>query len=76
VLDKIEARASTNVHEVTGPAPYSNAIRQVLRERSDVRYRIEGIDYNGKLRFNIPRAKRAIYGTPELHWRGRTDLFK
>ena len=76
VLNNIEARASTNVHEVTGPTPYSNAIRQILRERSDVEYRSGGIDYDGKLRFKIRGAKRDIYETPSQHWRGRTDLFK
>ncbi|MGL5062877.1 MAG: glycosyltransferase family 32 protein [Microcoleus sp.] len=70
-LEKVIHNIATNryphdVHKMTGPAVYSEAIRECLASNPTISYREFGIDYNGYFRFKIPMSS-LLYRKQE-HW--------
>ncbi len=52
ILDNIRTnRYPNDVHKMTGPTVYSNAIKQCIKEDTTIPYRLLGIDYEGKIKF-------------------------
>ncbi|MCF6353455.1 MAG: hypothetical protein L3J06_10630 [Cyclobacteriaceae bacterium] len=52
ILDNIRTnRYPNDVHKMTGPTVYSNAIKQCIKEDTTIPYRLLGIDYEGKITF-------------------------
>lgn len=56
-----------DVHKMTGPTVYSEAIRQCLKENPNIPYRKLGIDYNGHFKFKYPLSK-LLYQSG-THWK-------
>ncbi len=69
VLDNIRHnRYPHDVHKMTGPQVYSNAINSCLAESPNINYRILGYDYNGHLKFKYPLSK-LMYTSKSEHWK-------
>lgn len=69
VCDNIKHnRYPHDVHKMTGPTAYTNAINQCLAEHPDTPYRLLGVDYNGHLKFKYPLSKLSLYKKGE-HWK-------
>jgi mannosyltransferase OCH1-like enzyme len=69
VLDNIRHnRYPHDVHKMTGPSIYSNAINACLVENPDVAYRLLGYDYNNHLKFKYPLSK-LMYTNKAEHWK-------
>lgn len=56
-----------DVHKMTGPTVYSEAIKQCLKENPGIPYRKLGIDYNGHFRFKYPLSK--LLYQKGTHWK-------
>ncbi len=56
-----------DVHKMTGPTVYTQAIKECISNCPDVSYRILGVDYNGHLKFKYPLSK-LLYQKGE-HWK-------
>ncbi len=68
VIDNIkENRYPNDVHKMTGPSVYTEAINECLSESADIAYRIMGTDYNGRLKFKY-RFSKFLYDKGE-HWK-------
>ncbi len=72
-LDKIVENISLNkypndVHRMTGPSVYTEAINESLIEDTAIPYRLLGTDYNGHLRVKYPLGKFFLYKKGE-HWK-------
>jgi len=58
-----------NVHRMTGPGAYTEAIKECLRDEPNAAYRDMGIDYENALKFTYPMAKFFLYGFGRKnHW--------
>jgi mannosyltransferase OCH1-like enzyme len=69
VMDNIrQNRYPHDVHKMTGPTVYSNAIKACLAENPNIPHRILGHDYNGHFRFHYPFSK-LIYTSRSEHWK-------
>lgn len=69
VLDNIRNnRYPHDVHQMTGPQVYSNAINACLQENPDIPHRVLGYDYNGHLKFKYMLGK-LIYANRSEHWK-------
>lgn len=71
-LEKVVQNISDNafphdVHKMTGPTAYSEAIRACLSENPHIQYREFGIDYKGYFRFKLPFTG-LVFGKKE-HWK-------
>ncbi len=65
-----ENRYPYDVHRMTGPTVYSEAIRQCLEMAPDIEYRETGVDYDGKLKFSYRMSKFFLYGiSRKNHWK-------
>ncbi|MEZ4944939.1 MAG: glycosyltransferase [Cyclobacteriaceae bacterium] len=72
IMDNIATnRYPNDVHQMTGPSVYSEAIRECIKEDTSIPYREEGIDYNGYFKFKHALNK-LLYSTKE-HWK-KTQL--
>lgn len=68
VLDNIKHnRFPHDVHQMTGPTVYTDAVNECIREKVTEEYRIFGVDYNGFLHPKHPLHK-GLYRKGE-HWR-------
>lgn len=56
-----------DVHKMTGPAVYTQAIDECLSEDKNIPYRLFGVDYNGYLKFKY-RFSKLLYKKGE-HWK-------
>lgn len=75
-ISKILENVRTNrfphdVHQMTGPSVYSEAIRECLQENKHINYREFGVDYNGFFKFKHPLNKFLYLG--KEHWK-KTQL--
>jgi mannosyltransferase OCH1-like enzyme len=69
VLDNIQHnRYPHDVHKMTGPSVYSNAINECLAENPAIPYRLLGYDYNNHLKFKYPLSK-LMYTNSAEHWK-------
>lgn len=64
-----ENRYPHDVHAMTGPTVYTEAIRNVLDRNADVPYRIIADEYKGLLQFKYKLNKIMIYGDRSKHWK-------
>lgn len=60
-------RYPNDVHKMTGPTVYTEAINLCLKNQPETPYRLLGIDYNGHLKFKYPLSK-FLYQKGE-HWK-------
>jgi mannosyltransferase OCH1-like enzyme len=68
VLDNIRSnKYPHDVHKMTGPRIYTDAINQSLQENPGIPHRILGTDYNGHMKFKYPLSK-LLYDKGE-HWK-------
>ncbi|MGY3054247.1 mannosyltransferase OCH1-like enzyme [Pedobacter sp. UYEF25] len=68
VCDNIRTNKYPNdVHQMTGPTVYTEAINQVLKTHPNTKYRLIGIDYKGYLKFKYAFSK-LLYKKGE-HWK-------
>lgn len=59
-----------DVHKTTGPAAFTKAIEECLKENISVPYREMGIDYEGHVEFSYPMSKTFLYGfSRKGHWK-------
>lgn len=69
VLENISLnRFPNDVHATTGPAVYTKAINECLKEDSSIPHRLVGVDYEGHLVFKYRFGKFFLYGK-EGHWK-------
>lgn len=69
MLDNIRHnRYPHDVHKMTGPQVYSDAINACLREDPQVPHRVLGYDYNGHLKFKYFLGK-LMYTNSAEHWK-------
>ena len=62
------------VHRMTGPTAYTEAINQCLKENPAVQYRQLGIDYNNGFKFSYAMSKFFLYGiSRKNHWRTQAE---
>lgn len=66
-------RFPNNVHRMTGPTVYSEAINECMRIQTTSEYRIFGIDYKGKLKFKYWLSGFSF--RKKEHWR-KTQVIK
>lgn len=68
VIHNIKSNTFPNdVHRMTGPSAYTKAIELCLAENPKISYRMEGIDYNGHLKFKY-FLNKLLYEKDE-HWK-------
>ncbi len=68
VIENLENNFFPNdVHKMTGPSAYTEAIKQCIKTNPDIRFRTEGIDYNGHLKFKY-FLNKLLYSKGE-HWK-------
>ena len=58
-----------DVHKMTGPAVYSLAINECLKEDASIPHRIYGIEYAPYLRDKYKLAKFVLYKNKSNHWK-------
>ncbi len=58
------------VHQMTGPAAYSKAIKDCISENKNLKYRQTGINYEGMVKFSYRMSKTFLYGfSRKNHWK-------
>jgi Mannosyltransferase OCH1 and related enzymes len=77
-LEKIVENISLNkypndVHRMTGPAVYTEAINECLEKDPAIPYRLLGTDYNGHLKVKYPLGKFFLYKKGE-HWKKQQQV--
>ena len=61
-----------DVHQMTGPAAYSRAVRECIDQSQACNYRLLGTDYDGNFQFHYRFSKFFLYGIfRKNHWRKR-----
>ena len=69
VLDNIrENKYPHDVHRMTGPTVYTEAINETLKANPDTDYRILGTDYDGHLKVKYKLGKFFLYEKGD-HWK-------
>jgi inositol phosphorylceramide mannosyltransferase catalytic subunit len=64
-----------DVHKMTGPTVYTNAIRECLDQFPNTVFRQVGVDYEGVFSFSYPMSKLFLYGISRKdHWKKQADL--
>lgn len=59
-----------DVHKMTGPTVYSDAIEICLKENPNISYRQMDVDYDRKLKFSYRMSKFFLYGiSRKNHWK-------
>lgn len=58
-----------DVHAMTGPIVYSNAINDEIKENPNVKYRLLPDDYDNMFKFKYMLGKILIYGDRAKHWK-------
>lgn len=70
IYDNIrENKYPHDVHQMTGPAVYTLAINECLKENPDIPYRMFGIEYDNYLRDKYKLAKFFLYKRKSEHWK-------
>ncbi len=64
-----ENRYPHDVHAMTGPTVYTEAIQNVLERDPSVPYRLFNDEYKGLLQFKYKLNKILIYGDRSKHWK-------
>ncbi len=59
-----------DVHRMTGPTVYTEAIRECIKESSTLAFREMDVDYDKKLKFSYRMSKFFLYGiSRKKHWK-------
>jgi mannosyltransferase OCH1-like enzyme len=58
-----------DVHHMTGPTVYTNAIKTCLEDDPSIPYRILGEEYDNKMKFKYKLSKFFLYSKKEDHWK-------
>lgn len=70
IVENIEQkRYLHDVHAMTGPTVFANAINEVIAENPNVPYRLMPDDYDGMFKFKYKLNKILIYGDRSKHWK-------
>lgn len=70
VMDNIRHnRYPHDVHQMTGPAVYTKAIQETLRQQPQTPHRILGTDYAGHLKVKYKLGKFFLYEKKAEHWK-------
>ena len=70
ILDNIrENKYPNDVHRMTGPTVYSQAINECLKENPNIPHRVFGIEYDHHLRDKYKLAKFFLYKDKSDHWK-------
>ncbi len=68
VLENIRTNAFPNdVHKMTGPSAYTQAINTCLKESPSILHRILGVDYEGKIKFKYWLSSFSF--NEKVHWK-------
>ncbi len=74
VIDNLKNnRYPHNVHKMTGPTAYTEAVKECLAEDPSVPHRFLGTDYNGYLVFSYPMSKFFLYKGKQ-HWKKESKV--
>lgn len=76
IVDNIENhRFPHDVHKTTGPAAYSIAINECLKENPNISYRIfDGVEFRGFLKFKYKLGKFFLYEKKSEHWKKKQEV--
>ncbi len=71
VIENLRANKFPNdVHKMTGPSAYTQAIKECIHQEPNLNYREVGIDYDRKFKFHYRASKLFLYGVRRKdHWR-------
>jgi mannosyltransferase OCH1-like enzyme len=71
IIDNLEHnRFPFDVHKMTGPTAFTQAVNECRSASDTVQYRMLGVDYNGFLKFSYPLSKLMLYGIFKSgHWK-------
>jgi mannosyltransferase OCH1-like enzyme len=71
VIENIRAnKYPHDIHRMTGPTVYTEAIRNCIKESPNIAYRQTGEDYDNKLKFSYRMSKFFLYGiSRKNHWK-------
>lgn len=71
IIENIEDNKFPNdVHQTTGPSAFTLAIKKVIKNFNEVKFREIGADYENHAKFSYPMSKFFLYGfSRKLHWR-------
>lgn len=58
-----------DVHHMTGPTAYTLAVKECLKNKPDVPYRLVGPDYNRQMKFKYRMSKFFLYTKKSEHWK-------
>jgi mannosyltransferase OCH1-like enzyme len=76
ILDNIKHnRFPNDVHQMTGPAAFTQAIQSTLGSIHPISYREMGFDYEGNFQFHYRFSKFLLYGFQRKnHWRNQQQM--
>jgi len=76
VIDNLKQnRFPNDVHKMTGPSAYTEAIRECLKSSPNIPYKEMGIDYEGKFKFHYRFSKLFLYGLyRKNHWKNQQNV--
>ncbi len=61
---------SHEVHRMTGPSAFTQAVNECIEESNDLKYRQLGVDYDLGVKFSYRMAKTFLYGfSRKNHWK-------
>ncbi|MBN2664295.1 MAG: hypothetical protein JXR68_11650 [Bacteroidales bacterium] len=71
VIDNLQKnKFPFDVHKMTGPTVYTEAIRSCINVLPNIEYRELGVDYDKKLKFSYRMSKFFLYGiSRKNHWK-------
>lgn len=77
-FEKVLENLSSNkfphdVHKMTGPTVYTEAVHECLAENPDIPYRLLGTDYDGYLKFKYRFSNKLLYKKGE-HWKKKQSI--
>lgn len=64
-----------DVHKMTGPTAYTQAVIECLNNNNNLNYRLMGSDFEGNFQFSYPMSKLFLYGlNRKNHWKTQASL--
>lgn len=69
IINIQERRYPHNIHATTGPVPFSDAIRECLKNNPNTPHRLMGMYYKGFMKEKYKLAKIVIYKNKKKHWK-------
>jgi len=74
VIDNLQNnRNPYDIHSMTGPTAFTNAIKECLADSPETQYRQLDFDYNRMVQFSYPMSKTFLYGfSRKNHWKNQS----